>query len=133
MNPSPVPSSSLRILYVEDNPLVRDITCELLSLPTRRVVAVASAEEALDVFEPDIFDVVITDISLPAMSGLDLTRRILERVPTTPIIIATGYDLHVDVREWGPRVRFITKPFDPPELEDLLCEVCGDTAGKAAF
>jgi CheY-like chemotaxis protein len=127
VNLQPVSSSSLRILYVEDNPLVRDITCELLSLPTRQVVAVASAEEALGVFEPDTFDVVITDISLPAMSGLDLTRLILEQVPTTPIIIATGYDLHVDVRHWGPRVRCITKPFDPPQLEDLLCQVCGDT------
>jgi CheY-like chemotaxis protein len=116
---------SLRILYVEDNQLVRDITCELMAQPSRHIVAVATAEEALSVFAPDAFDVVITDISLPAMSGLDLTRHILQRDPSAPIIIATGYDLHVDVRSWGPRVRAITKPFDPPQLEDLLREVSG--------
>jgi CheY-like chemotaxis protein len=123
---------SLRILYVEDNPLVRDITCEMLSESSRQVVAVASAEEALSIFEPNAFDVVITDISLPAMSGLDLARHILERVPTVPIIIATGYNLQVDLSNWGPRVRSISKPFDHPQLEDLLREVCGDAAGNSA-
>lgn len=126
-----MPPPSLRILYVEDNPLVRDITCEMLSESSRQVVAVASAEEALSIFEPNAFDVVITDISLPAMSGLDLTRHILGRVPAVPVIIATGYNLEVDVSNWGPRVRAISKPFDHPQLEDLLREVCGDLAGSS--
>src|SRR6202451_1882113 len=87
MSDSPVP---LRILYVEDNDLVRDITHEILSQPSRTVVAVASAEEALKVSEPDAFDVVVTDVSLPAMSGMDLARQLLRRAPAVPIIIATG-------------------------------------------
>ena len=67
MTPSP-----LRILYVEDNPIVREITSELLVHDQRQIVALGTAEEALQEFSEHDFDVVITDVSLPAMSGLDL-------------------------------------------------------------
>jgi CheY-like chemotaxis protein len=112
----------MRILYVEDDPLVREITCELLAQPEREIVAVASAEEALGVFQPGAFDIVVTDVSLPAMSGLDMARRMLMIAPTVAIIIVTGYDSLVGF-ELGPRVRSITKPFDVPQMDDLLTEL----------
>jgi two-component system cell cycle response regulator CpdR len=115
---------SLRILYVEDNDLVRDITHQILSQPSRTVVAVASAEEALELFKPDAFDVVVTDVSLPAMSGLDLARRLLQRAPTVPVIIATGYSLPIETIALGERARVITKPFEPDEIDQLLNELC---------
>ncbi len=119
MNASAVP---LRILYVEDNDLVREITLEILSGHT--VVAVASAEEALELFEPDAFDVVVTDISLPEMSGLQLAREILQRAPAVPIIIATGYNVQVDNFELGERARVITKPIEQEQFDRLLNELC---------
>jgi two-component system, cell cycle response regulator CpdR len=121
MKPPEVP---LRILYVEDNDLVREITHEILSQPSRTVVAVASAEEALKVFEPDAFDVVVTDVSLPAMSGLDLARHLVERAPAVPIIIATGYSLESQSIALGERARVITKPFEAEQIEQLLNELC---------
>jgi CheY-like chemotaxis protein len=92
----------MRILYVEDDPLVREVTCEMLAQPAHEVVAVASAEEALSVFKPDEFDLVVTDLSLPAMSGMDM----------------------------GPHVRALKKPFDLPQLDDLLNELWRET-GRA--
>lgn len=121
MNASVAP---LRILYVEDNDLVRDITQEILSQPSRTVVAVGSAEEALELFEPDAFDVVVTDVSLPAMSGLDLARQLLQRAPTVPIIIATGYTLHSENIALGERARVITKPIEQEQIDELLKELC---------
>jgi CheY-like chemotaxis protein len=118
------PAVPLRILYVEDNDLVRSITHELLAQPSRTVVAVASAEEALKLFESDVFDVVVTDISLPAMSGLDLARRLLQRAPTVPIIIATGYKLTSESTALGERTRVITKPFEQEQIDQLLNELC---------
>lgn len=114
----------MRILYVEDDPLVREITCELLTRPERQVLAVSSAEEALSVFRPGAFDVVLTDVSLPVMSGLDMVRRILQIAPQTPIIIATGYALPLDLDRFGPRVRLIEKPFDEQQIDSLLNELC---------
>jgi two-component system, cell cycle response regulator CpdR len=114
----------LRILYVEDNPLVREVTCELLAQPTRHIVAASSAEEALEMFKPDAFDVVVTDVSLPAMSGLEMARHILRDVPAMAIIIATGYRLNVDPKCIGLHVRVIEKPFDAPAIDSLLDELC---------
>ncbi len=113
----------LRILYVEDNDLVRDITCEFLALPNRSVMAVASAEEALEVFEPNAFDIVVTDVSLPAMSGLDLARQLLQRAPSVSIVIATGYGLNGEDAALGERVRIILKPFEPSQLEQIFEEL----------
>lgn len=115
----------MRILYVEDDPLVQEITCELLAHPSREVLAVSSAEEALSMYKPEAFDVVVTDVSLPVMSGLDMARRILQLAPGAAIIIATGYALHADLERLGPRVRVIEKPFDGQQINDLLNEVCG--------
>jgi CheY-like chemotaxis protein len=119
-----VSTKPLRILYVEDNDLVRSITQELLAQPSRTVVAVASAEEALKLFESDVFDVVVTDVSLPAMSGLDLARRLLQRAPAMPIIIATGYKLTSENAALGERTRVITKPFEQEQIDRLLNELC---------
>jgi CheY-like chemotaxis protein len=120
-------NTSLRILYVEDNPLVREVTSELLAQPTREIFAAATAEEALSVFNPDAFDVVVTDISLPAMSGLEMARQMLRLAPRMAIIIATGYRLNVDPKTLGPCVRVIEKPFDAPAIDVLLEEVCRES------
>jgi len=118
----------LRMLYIEDNALVREITCDLLAADIREIVAVATGEEAISIFEAGRFDLVVTDVSLPAMSGLELMRRIREIAPSMPIILATGYPLDpVDYR-LGPSIRAITKPFSPPELRALIQELCRVTA-----
>jgi CheY-like chemotaxis protein len=113
----------LRILYVEDNPLVREVTSELLAQEEREVVALATAEEALDEFKVAPFDVVITDISLPQMSGLELARHILVLNPGVPIIIASGYALTSVVQNLGPKVRTIVKPFEAEQIDLLITDL----------
>ena len=117
----------MRILYVEDDPLVREVTCEMLAQPAREVLAVASAEEALNVFRPDKFDIVVTDVSLPAMSGIDMARRMLKLAPAAAIILATGYDLHSGLERLGPHVRALMKPFDLPQLDGMLNQLWRET------
>ena len=125
----------LRVLYVEDNSMVREITLELLEQNQRRVAAFATAEDALREFQQQTFDIVITDVSLPAMSGLDLARYILGIKPTVPIIVATGYALDLSQGTWGPKVRAIMKPFDGPQIDaliaDLFAEVEPETMSRS--
>src|ERR1700677_4328799 len=119
---------TLRILYVEDNPLVREVPADLLAQDQRQIVSLGTAEEALDEFKVNPFDVVITDISLPVMSGLDLARSILLLKPTIPIIIASGYALNSVVPNLGPNVRTIVKPFEADQTDSLithLAAACG--------
>ena len=126
MTETTVTPAPLRILYVEDDPLVREITSELLTQPQRHIVAVSTAEEALREFEAGPFDVVITDVSLPAMSGLHLAKRLLELEPKVPIIVASGYALELSPQTWGPGVRAIVKPFEPAAMDSLIAELCAE-------
>jgi two-component system cell cycle response regulator CpdR len=121
-----VTPAPLRILYVEDDALVREITSELLAQAQRQIVAVSTAEEALREFETRPFDVVITDVSLPAMSGLHLAKRLREMEPKVPIIVASGYALELSPQTWGPGVRAIVKPFEPAAMDSLIAELCAE-------
>ncbi len=115
----------LRILYIEDNSLVREITCELLANENREVVALGSAEEGILAYRDNRYDVVITDVNLPAMSGMDFVRQILKEVPGARVIITSGYSLRIDLASLGPHVRALMKPFDAPDIEALLTSLCG--------
>jgi two-component system cell cycle response regulator CpdR len=114
---------ALKILYVEDNALVREVTAELLAQEQRQIVVCADAEAALEEFRADSFDVLITDVSLPVMSGIDLARNILALKPRLPIIIASGYALEFGLENWGANVRAIIKPFEAPEIEALISDL----------
>lgn len=114
----------LRILYVEDNSIVREVTAELLAQDERHIVALATAEEALAEFKQHDYDLVITDVSLPVMSGMDLARNILHLKPNIPIIIASGYAVDLALKSWGAHVRSIIKPFDGAEIDALIADVC---------
>jgi two-component system cell cycle response regulator CpdR len=115
--------SPQRILYVEDNSIVREVTVELLAQEQRDIVAVATAEEALREFRERPFNVVITDVSLPQMSGLDLARKILDIDPKMLIIVASGYYLDLTLQKWGPNVRAIVKPFEAADIDALIAEL----------
>jgi|SRR5882724_7420155 len=121
--------ASLRILVVEDNDYVRDLTLCLLEGEGREVLACKSAEEALDVFRRTGFDVVITDVSLPNMSGVELAKRVLERAPATWVIIASGYQLPTGLDKLGPHVRVMTKPFESEKMDAIFDEIRGAGVG----
>jgi two-component system cell cycle response regulator CpdR len=123
-------TSPLQILYVEDNEMVREITYELLCADQRKILALGSAEEALEVFRTQPFDVLITDVSLPVMSGLDLVRNVLSINPTLAVIIASGYSLDFGLEDWGPNVRAIIKPFESSEIDALIAQLTQDAAGR---
>jgi two-component system, cell cycle response regulator CpdR len=127
-----VPPTPLKILYVEDNELVREVTAELLAQEQRQIVACADAEEALKKFRESPFDLLITDVSLPVMSGIDLARSILTIKPHLPIIIASGYSLDFALENWGGNVRAIIKPFEGREIDALISELIAAVALAAA-
>jgi two-component system, cell cycle response regulator CpdR len=82
-----------------------------------------SAEEALGAFRASTYDLVITDVSLPVMSGMDLVRTLLRERPALPIIIASGYSLDFGLDNWGRNVRAIIKPFESDEINALIHEL----------
>ena len=118
-------SSQYRVLIVEDEPLMRDYLTENLSrLHPSFVVADAAHDgiSALALFEKSSYDLVITDLRMPGMDGLQLIERIRSLGKTLPIIILTGYDefeyartaLHFGVAE------YLLKPLNDDALRETL-------------
>jgi len=68
----------LKILLVEDNPLNQKIVGFYLKKEKHHVIAVATGEEALQIFKPGFFDVVLMDLMLPGIDGFETTRQIRE-------------------------------------------------------
>jgi len=77
------------ILVVDDDDVIRETLCELLSADYSCETA-KTAELALKKLEAQRFDVVLTDISMPGLSGKDLLNRVVELYPGTPVIIVSG-------------------------------------------
>jgi len=120
----------LRILYVEDNPELRDTICLLMEAPGRDVVACASAEEALaQVASTGPFDLVVTDVTLPGMSGTEMCRKLLADDAQQRIVLCSGYQMHDEIAALGPQVRTLAKPFGIDELEALLDSVQAEVQG----
>jgi PAS domain S-box-containing protein len=109
-----------RILFVDDEESNIDAVREMLANLGYTVSATTSSREALDMFarQPGAFDLVITDQTMPEMTGAELARRLLAISPDLAVIICTGYsDLisEEDVYELGIR-GFIMKPFEIKEV-----------------
>ena len=77
------------ILVVDDDDVIRDTLCELLSTDYSCQTA-QTAEEALARLAAQSFDVVLTDISMPGLSGMELLQRVLRSHPGTPVIVISG-------------------------------------------
>ncbi len=113
----------LRILYVEDNDDLRYAMAHLLRGDDREVVECASGEDALAVLESSRFDAVVTDVSLPGISGTDLARTILKTEPLHWIVLCSAYETTDWTLQLGRNVRSLLKPFDLDQMETLMAEI----------
>lgn len=109
-----------RVLVVEDSDLIRSLLTTLLGRRGYDVVAVSHGQAALDTAPGGGFDVVLLDVGLPDLNGLEVCRRLRSRPATAglPIILLTGRDQPGDVRDGlaAGADDFLTKPFEEAEL-----------------
>ena len=114
---------ALSVLYVEDNEDLRGTIGLLLEETGHEVIACADSEGALRCWSERDFDVVMTDVNLPGVSGVDLTRMILAKKPTQWIILCSGYEFGTQLAQLGTNVRSLTKPFELEDLEALMGDI----------
>ncbi len=106
------------VLVVEDEPTVRETIAEALTADGLRVVTAADGRQALDRFRAERPDLVLLDLMLPELSGMEVCR-ILRRESSVPIIMLTARDSEVD-KVVGLEVGaddYVTKPFSLRELQ----------------
>jgi len=80
-----------RILIVDDEEGIRDILQQILEMERFRVVTAKRGDEAIAVLKNNTIDLVVTDIMMPGMSGLDLLTSVKKEFPAIPVVLITGY------------------------------------------
>ena len=111
------------VLLVEDSEEVRETTIEFINEVGYDVVAVETAEAALDALAERRFDVVFTDVSLPGISGIELLKRARQADPQQRVVVASGYGAELGKRGFGAGVSVLSKPYDLATLERTLDDV----------
>jgi CheY-like chemotaxis protein len=81
-----------KVLVVDDNEMLCQLACDILRTEGYHAVSARSAAEALRRLEGESFDILVTDSSMPGMTGLDLARAVRLRNPQFPIIVMTAYE-----------------------------------------
>ncbi|WP_224982395.1 sensor histidine kinase [Geomonas agri] len=112
--------SGFKLLYVEDDEITRHTVLTLLNrrFPSLDIASAANGGEAMELYGSFAPDLVVTDIKMPVMSGIDMARRMLERKPSLPIIVTSA---HSDMQYLLESIelgiaRYVLKPIDSGKL-----------------
>ena len=115
------------VLMAEDEPSVRKLVGRILRADGHEVIVSASGEEALAQFisHPQSFDLLLTDVVMPGMGGLELALRVRALSPGLPILFMSGYTDDTVRDRMGPIGScFIGKPFSRSELSAMVWKMC---------
>jgi PAS domain S-box-containing protein len=113
-----------RVLLVEDNQQVREFACELLADLGCLVAPAQGASEALSLLETETVDLVLTDVVMPGITGVELARILRERMPGLPVLLATGYSEEILKNEHDFTV--LPKPYDAQSLMEAMGAMLSD-------
>ena len=120
MDNAPSPAMTKRILVVDDNEDNRQILIDLLSTAGYEVIEARTGFDAVTTAEREVPDLVLMDIQLPGMDGLEATRRIKAQpaLAAIPVIAVTSYALSGDDRKAADAGcdGYVTKPYSPRAL-----------------
>lgn len=134
-NPQKLPKGTERILIVDDEAPIVKMESYGLGRLGYQVTAITSSVEALGLFKskPDAFDLVITDMTMPHMSGDILTAELLNIRPDLPVILCTGYSKKISVEsavELGVKA-FAYKPVVQADLAQIVRKVLDEAKGNS--
>jgi two-component system, sensor histidine kinase and response regulator len=126
------PGSGAHVLLAEDNPVNQKVMVRLLERRGFRVAVAGNGLEAIDALSQDIFDIVLMDLCMPEVDGLEATRRIRQQENSgarrTPIVALTANAFPGDARdcEAAGMDAFLSKPVDPATLMRVIGAFLGE-------
>jgi len=127
-----IPSGTERILLVDDEGAVAETGRSILGKLGYRVEAYTDPQKALEEFKShgDDFDLVITDMSMPHLTGEELSKQLMEIRPDIPILLCTGYSEQFDATNayaMGIK-KFLIKPLEMSQLANIIRDVLDEKA-----
>jgi signal transduction histidine kinase/CheY-like chemotaxis protein len=123
-------SKGTRVLLVEDNAQVRAFANDLLQDLGCEVLCAASGDEALACLADADVDVVLSDIVMPGMSGIELASRVKQARPRLPVVLATGYS--EQAAQTSQPLPIILKPYSGTDLSAALAQAIAASATDTA-
>lgn len=114
-----------RILLIENNAVLLKTLVEVLEMGGHDVTALESGREAVAAFDPDRYDMVLTDLGMPDMSGWEVARAIKAKDSTMPVVLLTGWGASVSeekAKELGIDI-VVSKPFECQQMMSLVDKV----------
>jgi signal transduction histidine kinase/ActR/RegA family two-component response regulator len=125
--PKPLPPRHETVLVVEDEPGVREVACEFLKMKGFTVLEAGDGSEALSIIaqKPGAIDVVLSDIMMPKMGGIELAERLVLIAPEIKIVLMSGYYEYSssNARRIPAAALMLQKPFSPLTLVAKIREV----------
>ena len=122
---------TLKILYVEDEIVLRDITCKSLGSIIKEIIVADNGKEGLDKFKEQNFDLIITDLAMPIMDGIEMIKNIRELDKKIPILVTTAFGSQNSevskLSEIGMSA-YIMKPIDVMKLVQTIDELLDDVS-----
>lgn len=118
-----------RILVMDDTPTVADLIREMLLSMGHQVELAQTVEEAMGMFEPGRFDLVITDYTMPRMNGMEFSHVLRQRAPEQLILLITGsaFSLQETVSSQLPINGILQKPFSVDEFQRAVAELLSES------
>jgi DNA-binding response OmpR family regulator len=111
----------MRILVVDDEPMVRFLLVRFLEEEGHTVDEAADGIEALEHLSRRAYDLVITDVHMPRMSGIDLVRALRRQGNRVPVLVMDSYpDLFTESEVGAEAFAMLAKPFDLSEVRRVL-------------
>src|SRR5436853_4345066 len=112
----------LRILGVDDEPIISESIAFVLEAPHRKIVVAKNGQEALSLAAKEKFDIVITDHRMPQAGGLELVKKLRQRKYTGKIIVLSGHlsPENIGIYEELDVDEVVAKPVDSTELRELI-------------
>ncbi|MDH4223245.1 MAG: response regulator [candidate division Zixibacteria bacterium] len=115
----------LKILAIDDQKIIRDLLESILQGLGHRVIVSSSGNEGMELFLKDGYDLVITDLGMPGMSGWEVSREIKQIRKETPVVMITGWGVHFEldkIKEFGVDY-LLPKPFKVEQLSRLIDQI----------
>ncbi len=117
-------TKALNILYVEDDEILRITTISIFEIFFDNIFVATNGMEGLEVFEINKIDLIITDINMPIMNGIEMSNNIRTKNQTVPIFVTTGYSKDDITKELNFKENNINGCiFKPIQLEQLVEEL----------
>ena len=114
--------SNLTLLYVEDDAIIRENAVSYLANYFKEVFEAEDGKKALEVYKQKEPDIIITDIKMPKLNGLEMAKQIRKKDKSTPIIIATAFTDTSYLLEAVELqlIKYMTKPISSKKLKEAL-------------